>query len=46
MASFESIASCIADRPGACVDAPAVPLGFERPAVELSRRPARRGDAS
>jgi hypothetical protein len=46
MASFDSIASGIADHPGACVDAPTVPLGFQTQAVQPSRRPARRGDAS
>ena len=46
MASFESIASGIADHSGACVDAPTVPLGFETRAARPSRRPVRRGDAS
>jgi hypothetical protein len=46
MASFESIASGIADHPSACVDAPTVPVGFQTQAVQPPRRPARRGDAS
>jgi hypothetical protein len=46
MASFESIASGIADHPSPCVDAPTVPAGMEIQAVQPPRRPARRGDAS
>jgi hypothetical protein len=45
MAPFESIASGIADHPGAGV-APTVPLSFETRAVQPCRPPARRGDAS
>ena len=46
MAPFECIASGIADHPVRCVDAPTVPFGSETQAVQPSRRPVHRGDAS
>jgi hypothetical protein len=47
MASFASIASGIADPPGASVDAPTVPPGLETQAVRPSWRPVlQRDDAS
>jgi hypothetical protein len=47
MASLEIIASGIPDHPGACVDAPTVPPGFETQAAQPLRRPARQcGHAS
>ena len=46
MASFESIASGIADHPGASLDAPTVPPGFETQAVRPSWRPVLQRDVA